>query len=91
MRHWIAIFATLALAACSSGFADVPKPEPVSLTITGDTFCRQLSTTDPITKERQIALSWESRDSPQTATAVERVGAKYDRVCGAKPALPPLK
>jgi hypothetical protein len=91
MKSWMAVFATLALAACSGSFADVPKPDPVKLSITGDTFCRQISTTDPVTRERQLALSWESRDSPQTATAVERIGAKYDRVCGAKPALAPLK
>jgi hypothetical protein len=91
MKSWIAVFATLALAACSSSFADMPSPEPVKLSITGDTFCRQVSTTDPITKERQLALSWESRDSPGTATAVERLGAKYDRVCSANPALAPLK
>ena len=58
--------------------------QPRVVRVQGDTFCKQL--TDPDTGE--FSVTWicdvENCDTPETATKIEKLWAKYQKVCGVK-------
>jgi hypothetical protein len=62
-------------------------PPVTKIVVQGDTFCKL--TTDPQTK--QFELTWDVHDTPPTITGIERMAAKYDRVCRGKKKLAEIK